>query len=305
LAADQGGGAPTACGDLNADGRVDVTDAIHLLEWLFRAGPDPTCEPPSPCGDADPFDAGAAELHFKETVNVTFSLLQSTHPNLWDLTYFEDELWAIVVSGDVDEVASLERNGDQGTFVSRFVTSGEVGTGLADDESQLFVDAYACPELGTKTCIHVYDAFGVKVGELPQVLTGGERGMASIGDTLWQLGVVDGECFGIFSTSLLAPNEHTKVCLPNLPDFLTASSNALITVEGANHRCKDFAVAMRTFRPDGTPLQDFVLPLPATASEVTGIAYDAKNRILAVGDRGSSQIHFFDVVCCPACPRAR
>lgn len=31
------------CGDLNADGNTDLTDAVHLLNWLFRGGPEPVC----------------------------------------------------------------------------------------------------------------------------------------------------------------------------------------------------------------------------------------------------------------------
>ena len=38
------------CGDTNGDDRVDIGDAIHLLQWLFSGGPAPTC-PRLACAD--------------------------------------------------------------------------------------------------------------------------------------------------------------------------------------------------------------------------------------------------------------
>jgi hypothetical protein len=37
-----------ACADLNADGGVDLSDAVYLLQCLFTGGPCPECEPPAP-----------------------------------------------------------------------------------------------------------------------------------------------------------------------------------------------------------------------------------------------------------------
>ena len=38
-----GGGAPTTTlnGDVNCDGKYDITDPIYLLEWMFRGGTAP------------------------------------------------------------------------------------------------------------------------------------------------------------------------------------------------------------------------------------------------------------------------
>jgi hypothetical protein len=35
----------TACGDVNLDGNIDVGDAVYLLNYLYKGGPDP-CSPP-------------------------------------------------------------------------------------------------------------------------------------------------------------------------------------------------------------------------------------------------------------------
>jgi hypothetical protein len=50
-----GGGASVGNGDVNADGAINITDAVHLLEWLFRGGPAPEpIECPPPGGGALP-----------------------------------------------------------------------------------------------------------------------------------------------------------------------------------------------------------------------------------------------------------
>ena len=38
--------------DASDDGRLDVSDAVFILEWLFRRGPTPACDPAADC-DAD------------------------------------------------------------------------------------------------------------------------------------------------------------------------------------------------------------------------------------------------------------
>ncbi|MGH9360438.1 MAG: DUF1566 domain-containing protein [Thermoanaerobaculia bacterium] len=49
VGADGGGGGPPPLqnGDVNADGTIDLTDAIGILNWLFLAGPEPA---PIVCG---------------------------------------------------------------------------------------------------------------------------------------------------------------------------------------------------------------------------------------------------------------
>ena len=39
----QCGAAVAACGEVNADGGVNLTDAVVILNWLFRGGPAPEC----------------------------------------------------------------------------------------------------------------------------------------------------------------------------------------------------------------------------------------------------------------------
>src|SRR6185503_11105981 len=36
-----GGGTTPLCNDSNGDGRVDISDAVHLLSYLFTGGPAP------------------------------------------------------------------------------------------------------------------------------------------------------------------------------------------------------------------------------------------------------------------------
>jgi hypothetical protein len=46
---------PSGNGDTNGDGRVDLTDAVYLLTYLFQGGPPPAkfdCPPPAPTGGA-------------------------------------------------------------------------------------------------------------------------------------------------------------------------------------------------------------------------------------------------------------
>lgn len=43
-------GAPYLCGDAGGDGAVNVGDAVYLINYIFRSGPDP--DPPA-AGDAD------------------------------------------------------------------------------------------------------------------------------------------------------------------------------------------------------------------------------------------------------------
>jgi len=56
----QGGPAPSCqeAADADDNGRLDLTDAIYLLEFLFRAGVPPP--PPGPPGDDCPQEYGSA-----------------------------------------------------------------------------------------------------------------------------------------------------------------------------------------------------------------------------------------------------
>ncbi len=45
------GGVASANGDVNGDGQINLTDAIHLLNWLFKGGAEPEaidCDQPPP-----------------------------------------------------------------------------------------------------------------------------------------------------------------------------------------------------------------------------------------------------------------
>jgi len=52
-AAGAGAGADSPCGDVNADGRLDLSDPVRLLQHIFRGGPAPICESTNP-EPADP-----------------------------------------------------------------------------------------------------------------------------------------------------------------------------------------------------------------------------------------------------------
>ncbi|MGB7061293.1 MAG: lectin like domain-containing protein [Candidatus Zixiibacteriota bacterium] len=41
------------CGDVNADGIVDVGDVVYLVSYLYKSGPPPECEPINECGDVN------------------------------------------------------------------------------------------------------------------------------------------------------------------------------------------------------------------------------------------------------------
>ena len=41
-----------ACGDVNGDDAVDISDGVHILRYLYLGGPAPVCsQAPSGCGD--------------------------------------------------------------------------------------------------------------------------------------------------------------------------------------------------------------------------------------------------------------
>ena len=53
-----GGGEPRfRRGDSNADGTLNITDGIYVLNFLFLGGPDPLDPGPNDCGE-DPTEAG-------------------------------------------------------------------------------------------------------------------------------------------------------------------------------------------------------------------------------------------------------
>src|ERR1041384_2001923 len=66
----EGGGAPAGNGDVNGDGKLDLTDAIYLLSHLFQGGPAPVAiECPAPAGKGLPatgqtkcYDESGAEV---------------------------------------------------------------------------------------------------------------------------------------------------------------------------------------------------------------------------------------------------
>ncbi len=63
---------PRGNGDVNADDDINVSDAIYILNWLFREGPEPVpfpCSPPGRelPGDLEPFRGVSLRLEFNET----------------------------------------------------------------------------------------------------------------------------------------------------------------------------------------------------------------------------------------------
>jgi hypothetical protein len=55
----------TVNGDVNASGRVDLSDALYLLQYLFQGGPAPTplaCEPGVPFLNGDVNGSGTIDI---------------------------------------------------------------------------------------------------------------------------------------------------------------------------------------------------------------------------------------------------
>jgi hypothetical protein len=67
----------------------------------------PTC----PGRDGDPFASGMASMAYSHSSDLVFDMLASTDPNIWDLTYRNGELHAVVLSAEADEVARVEADG--------------------------------------------------------------------------------------------------------------------------------------------------------------------------------------------------
>jgi hypothetical protein len=67
LAGDGAGNASTptsACGDVNGDGKLDISDAVFTLSFLFTGGPQPTCRtgPLPATGQTKCYDASGTEV---------------------------------------------------------------------------------------------------------------------------------------------------------------------------------------------------------------------------------------------------
>ncbi len=62
---------PIGNGDVDGDRLIDVSDAIYLLNWLFRDGPDPMplgCAPPgSQSSEPEPLDSASIFIEVNET----------------------------------------------------------------------------------------------------------------------------------------------------------------------------------------------------------------------------------------------
>jgi hypothetical protein len=58
-----GGGVPVGNGDVNGDGRIDISDAVYTLTWLFAGGPGPVViECPAAAGKGLP-DTGQTKCY--------------------------------------------------------------------------------------------------------------------------------------------------------------------------------------------------------------------------------------------------
>jgi hypothetical protein len=64
------------CGDSNADGRVDISESIFTLSYLFLGGPRPIC-----LASADMDDSGDLDITDGHLVNVFLFLGGSAPPS--------------------------------------------------------------------------------------------------------------------------------------------------------------------------------------------------------------------------------
>ena len=55
-------GTPKGNGDVNADGAIDISDAVHLLNWLFLGGPAPVPTRLPATGQTKCYDSAGAEI---------------------------------------------------------------------------------------------------------------------------------------------------------------------------------------------------------------------------------------------------
>lgn len=68
-------------GDVDANGKVDITDAIYTLDWLFRGGPEP------PCPDAADVQDDS-EANVTDPVAIVLFLFSSGIPPVWPAVEF-------------------------------------------------------------------------------------------------------------------------------------------------------------------------------------------------------------------------
>src|SRR5262245_1962853 len=91
------GGAVISAGDSNGDGRVDISDAVHTLSYLFSGGPPPaSCQSEPGVASGISFDPSGSSL----TATDVQAALRQLDQRLQDL--------AEVDSGLVLRVAALE-----------------------------------------------------------------------------------------------------------------------------------------------------------------------------------------------------
>ena len=41
------------CGDANGDEQIDIGDVVHLINYQYKEGPAPVCQPITGCGDVN------------------------------------------------------------------------------------------------------------------------------------------------------------------------------------------------------------------------------------------------------------
>lgn len=227
---------------------------------------------------SDPFASGQAKIQFSHSTPITFKLIQNMDPNIWDLTVRNSELYAIVVSSNVDEVA---RVWPDGVVEGVFVTPMPVGPALADD-GQLFVlddeqNAYVVSELGDLIQSHT------------SPIKGGLRALTDMGRMIYGLGVGQNQLFGVHSLNLDTGEVAIAFELKDLADYMTSSEKTLI-VGMLNPAIG--CLTLRVYEPSGIMLQEECVA--HAFGEVNGMAFDGQ--YLAISDRTKAMIHYFEVL---------
>jgi hypothetical protein len=214
-------------------------------------------------------------------------MLANTDPNIWDLTYRNGELHALVLSAEADEVARVEADG---TVTGLFVTDVDVAVPLAatgdhfvmvgEEESVVYANLAGVTE---ETYPGPYgwngatsEAIGRRVYTSLPTGPGGEMLVRFVDVDTHEIG----DAFSPLGSDGLPISPAT---------FIAVAGDTVLLAHPASGPQNCFF--LRSYQLDGTLLQE--LCVPYNFAEVNGMAFD--HGCLAVADRSGNRMHYFAV----------